>query len=420
MDEEELKKKLTALGISTLDGSQHSCQLKTNNKAASTLDQQELQEQIQKHGYSTLNGAKVSKCVVARLQIHSPRIEKAMAKGKQASNTKDATIAKQLYIEAATLISRLLPEIQANKSLAFRLTVALEGFITKAESLAALAATPAQEAEEANQILQHMPGRRGSKLYMEHKENTNATIVGTPNHAQLKSLLQLAIETDKQGNYYEALRLYKQGVSNLFENLHGIPSTDVDRRHDCEEILVKYMERAEVIKGALDAGKGGGGGTSSGGGGSGGGGSGGGGGGGGGGGDRHGVDPMFVAGESVGPGSGLIIDCYIAEMIRKDPTVEYLEIRDTVLNRFGSLLQARHKKLIKKLLTRPLQSHQSQQSQQGESKHGGNGYIPLATNVVPLMPVAVVGQMVAVEEVDAEAVQGSQGLRRVSITELYF
>ena len=44
MDEEELKKKLTALGISTLDGSQHSCQLKTNNKAASTLDQQELQE----------------------------------------------------------------------------------------------------------------------------------------------------------------------------------------------------------------------------------------------------------------------------------------------------------------------------------------------------------------------------------------
>jgi hypothetical protein len=107
-------------------------------------------------------------------------------------------------------------------------------------------------------------------------------------------------------------------------------------------------------------------------------------------------------------------------MIRKDPTVEYLEIRDTVLNRFGSLLQARHKKLIKKLLTRPLQSHQSQQSQQGESKHGGNGYIPLATNVVPLMPVAVVGQMVAVEEVDAEAVQGSQGLRRVSITELYF
>ena len=402
MDEEELKKKLTALGISTLDGSQHSCQLKTNNKAASTLDQQELQEQIQRHGYSTLNGAKMSKSVVARLQIHSPRIEKAMAKGKQASNTKDATIAKQLYIEAATLISRLLPEIQANKSLAFRLTVALEGFITKAESLAALAATPAQEAEEANQILQHMPGRRGSKLYMEHKENTNATIVGTPNHAQLKSLLQLAIETDKQGNYYEALRLYKQGVWNLFENLHGIPSTDVDRRHDCEEILVKYMERAEVIKGALDAGKGGGGG------------------GGGGGGDRHGVDPMFVAGESVGPGSGLIIDCYIAEMIRKDPTVEYLEIRDTVLNRFGSLLQARHKKLIKKLLTRPLQSHQSQQSQQGESKHGGNGYIPLATNVVPLMPVAVVGQMVAVEEVDAEAVQGSQGLRRVSITELYF
>ena len=240
MDEEELKKKLTALGISTLDGSQHSCQLKTNNKAASTLDQQELQEQIQRQGYSTLNGAKVSKSVVARLQIHSPRIEKAMAKGKQASNTKDATIAKQLYIEAATLISRLLPEIQANKSLAFRLTVALEGFITKAESLAALAATPAQEAEEANQILQHMPGRRGSKLYMEHKENTNATIVGTPNHAQLKSLLQLAIETDKQGNYYEALRLYKQGVSNLFENLHGIPSTDVDRRHDCEEILVKY------------------------------------------------------------------------------------------------------------------------------------------------------------------------------------
>ena len=138
MDEDELKKKLTALGISTLDGSQHSQHsFQFTNKSASTLDQQELQEQIQRHGYSTLNGAKVSKRVVSRLQIHTPLIEKAMAKGKQASNTKDATIAKQLYIEAATLLSRLLPEIQANKSLSFRVTVVLEDFITQAESLAA-------------------------------------------------------------------------------------------------------------------------------------------------------------------------------------------------------------------------------------------------------------------------------------------
>jgi hypothetical protein len=355
-EEDEIKKKLRQQGFN-LDGSKSAGRAQrapaANAAAVSGLDQEELKKITQTKGFSNLDGKPLSSksSHVARPSILSRQssinLEKSARRGFEAAALEklpvDHRAAKHAYVEAATLLSRVLSsgDVAKNSRQSATLTKRLEEFVRKAENLAAsLETAQEQEGEEQKANDQTSPPCLSAE-----------SLTIDPN---LKDLLAKAVAFDRAGKYSEALTIYKTCVGSLYDSLQGIPKSDTRSRLSCATILDQYMERAETLKSALEksANGGGGGGESSG--------------------------PQFNrAGEPLENASGLSVDIAITRMIAEG--MEYVEIKFNVLTRFGCLLNKRHKKLIQRLLSEALESESTSQ------KDGDAAEIPMATNVVQVL-----------------------------------
>ena len=348
--DEIIKNALKRQGFSSIDGR------KTISTSTSTsqinLDQDELQHKIQQLNLSTLDGSTLSKRVQSNRSnatISNASIEKALILGQTAqkdaqfSNPQSQLQAQEKYVKAATILARVLQhgKIVSKPSKQYEsLKKKLTEFIRQAERIASLL-------EETKTKTKREPIDTATPA-------TQSMIT-----SDIRNCLARAVELDQKGDLIHALKEYKLGVSSLFNVLQSIPTTDLVRYKNIETTLHAYMERAEVLKVAVNrderddkkgCGKGGSGGS------------------------KEDTGYRGDGGNSSnssskyhaynGNANGFTMDCAITDMCAEG--LEYMEIKHSVLARFGSLLNKRQKQLIKRL--------------KGDS-------VPLATDVraVPVM-----------------------------------
>ena len=318
LSEEQIKKELKHQGFSNLDGSRTKCV--TKNHPKTDLDQSELQKKVQKQGYSTLDGSVLS-TTVRSSSVGSPAIERALACGNDASKLKlpsERQAAKDKYIQAAVLLSRIFQSgiVDQKSSQFITLHRRLEEYIANAERLALAMEKESTQQTKTASIVETL--RHSLRSWSAKEGNQPGNIA-----PGVRAKLTLAVELDRQGQYRAALKEYKIGVSSLYDALQGIPPTDTIRHTHCQAILESYMKRAELLKTAIDGGTNG---AS----------------------DQNGqIDNKGNCFAYDGKASGLTIDCAIADMCADG--MEYLEIKVNVLNRFGTILNIRQKKLIQRL-----------------------------------------------------------------------
>lgn len=233
MDDEKIAKLLRMQGFSSVDGSrQHSSVSAASASELSSLDDEEIQRRAAQR--YALDGSDATSTTRGTPQ---PRIQpRGVASG-----------AKKLTQ------GRVLGERAQRDDNAGRVGDALQGYIAAADALAVASQKLVQGSTK------QLEASRLCAAYIKRAETLKVSISGGASKSstftlppRLKSILTQAVQADQAGSLNDALRLYRVGLQGLLQlRSHFAAEGNVDHEATCKGIVLRYMQRAELLSDTL-------------------------------------------------------------------------------------------------------------------------------------------------------------------------